>query len=755
MILDSGAAMSLFPAKLIDQKDYTGGWLTVRGAVGEQSLQTAVVNVEMEGKKEDMCVLVTTEDTTPLLGMDHPHFDDILLNELTKKRAKWEHDSSPPPQQSETLLEDTDFDKEDYGGSSPVDEERGGLEEEEVLGGDVFAVQTRRQQERERQQQQQDDEASAASGAVPLDLATLDDSLFGSTKERRRLTRSQKRAQARDRGTDAEKSSDLRLTELTSEELEEAQQEDEQLLPLWLAAEENRDGFHIGEGLLRHHSEDDWGDERDQLVVPIKHRREIIEMAHGAKLSAHLGNKRTTSKILRDFYWPGVARDVTAFCKACEGCQRGSRTAVSRAPLQPLPVMEEPFRWVAVDIVGPLQRTKQGNKYVLTFMDFATRYPEAIPLRKIDAATVAEALCQIFTRLGLPQEILSDQGSNFMSHLMKQVTEILGIDRIRTSPYHPQTNGMLERFHATLKSMIRKSSREKNQWDLYLPYACFAFRDTTHSATGYTPFQLLFGRDVRGPLSLLYEQLTKPSTGTQHVTDYIDGLKTRLRDAWSLAAERDSVAKVEGKTRFDKKAKSRSFEVGDQVLVMTPSMTGKLDDLWTGPYIIAEKMNEVTYKVHTPDRKKKSRLFHINGIKAWHNEQVAIMSVRFCEEDHVQGSEDHNVLPFEPQEVGIPSIGDQVTSSQREELQSLLYRSTQQSLIHTEVVEHRIKTGDGKPVYHPPYRIPQAWQSKVQDEVQTMLEAGIIVPSSSPWTSLFARKMAVSGYAWIIGASTR
>ena len=138
MMLDSGAAMSLFPAKLIDQKDYTGGWLTVRGAVGEQSLQTAVVNVEMEGKKEDMCVLVTTEDTIPLLGMDHPH---LQLKELTKKQTKWEHDFSPPSQQ--TLLEDTDLDKEDYGGSSPVDEERGGLEEEEVLGGEVFTVQTR------------------------------------------------------------------------------------------------------------------------------------------------------------------------------------------------------------------------------------------------------------------------------------------------------------------------------------------------------------------------------------------------------------------------------------------------------------------------------------------------------------------------------------------------------------------------------------------------------------------------------------
>ena len=143
----------------------------------------------------------------------------------------------------------------------------------------------------------------------------------------------------------------------------------------------------------------------------------------------------------------------------------------------------------------------------------------------------------------------------------------------------------------------------------------------------------------------------------------------------------------------------QSFEVGDQVLVMTPSITGKLDDLWTGPYTIAEKMNEVTYKVHTPDRKKKSRLFHINGIKAWHNEPVAILSVKFCEEDR---SEDPNVLPFEPQEVGIPSIGDQVTSSQREDIQSLLQEHSavfDTSPGHTEVVEHRIKTGDGKPVY--------------------------------------------------------
>ncbi len=136
-------------------------------------------------------------------------------------------------------------------------------------------------------------------------------------------------------------------------------------------------------------------------------------------------------------------------------------------------------------------------------MDFATRYPEAIPLRKIDATTVAEALCEVFTRLGLPEELLSDQGSNFTSNLMKQVLDLLQIHHLKISSYHPQTDGMLERFHGTLKGMMRKTNSAQKEWDQYLPYVCFAVRDSVHFATGFTPFQLLFGREVRGPLTLL------------------------------------------------------------------------------------------------------------------------------------------------------------------------------------------------------------------------------------------------------------
>ena len=154
--------------------------------------------------------------------------------------------------------------------------------------------------------------------------------------------------------------------------------------------------------------------------------------------------------------------------------KKGAKANRQRAPLQPLPTIKEPFKRIAIDIVGPLQRTARGNKYILTMMDFATRYPEAIPLRKIDATTVAEALCETFTRLGLPEEILSDQGSNFTSNLMKKVMELLQIHHLKTSPYHPQTDGMLERFHGTLKGMMRKSNipvANKN-WDEYLPCVC-------------------------------------------------------------------------------------------------------------------------------------------------------------------------------------------------------------------------------------------------------------------------------------------
>ena len=270
---------------------------------------------------------------------------------------------------------------------------------------------------------------------------------------------------------------------------------------------------------------------------------------------------------------------------------------------------------------------------------------------------MAEALCEVFTRLGLPEEILSDQGSNFMSTLMKKVTELLQIHHLKTSPYHPQTDGMLERFHGTLKGMMRKTSTASKDWDEYLPYVCFAIRDSVHAATGFTPFQLLFGRDVRGPLSLLKHQLTENTTGSGTVVDFVESLKAKLHYAWEQAAQNDVQAKQKSKSYFDKKAKSRLFTVGEQVLVLSPSANDKFQAQWMGPYTVEKKVTDVTYQVSTPDKRKKSHLYHINSLKPWQT-PTAVLSVQFCEEADSPGEEHLRLYPFETVQEARPHFNE-------------------------------------------------------------------------------------------------
>ena len=161
------------------------------------------------------------------------------------------------------------------------------------------------------------------------------------------------------------------------------------------------------------------------------------------------------------------------------------------------PVITVPFSRLAFDLVGPLPKTRSGFNYMLTCMCYASKYLEAIPLKRVDAQSVAEGMVEVYSRTGLPTEILTDQGTVFMSALHKQLCDILEIKRIRTSPYHPESDGMLERWHASMKSMIKKTELDHRNWDKCLKYLLFAYRSTPHSVTGFSPFELIYGRDVR------------------------------------------------------------------------------------------------------------------------------------------------------------------------------------------------------------------------------------------------------------------
>ncbi|CAM4708603.1 unnamed protein product [Lepidochelys olivacea] len=233
---------------------------------------------------------------------------------------------------------------------------------------------------------------------------------------------------------------------------------------------------------------------RRQLGVPQKYRRRLLSLAHDIPLAGHQGIRRTRQRLLQNFYWPGVFTTVRQYCQSCDPCQRvGKARDKGKAALRPLLIIEEPFQKVAMDIVGPLSRTtRSGKKYILGVVDFATRYPEAVPLASIEADTVADALLTIFSRVGFPKEVLTDQGSNFMSALLRCLWEKCGVRHDWASAYHPQSNGLVERFNGTLKMMLKTFMDQHPQdWDKSLPHLLFAYREVPQESTGFSPFELL------------------------------------------------------------------------------------------------------------------------------------------------------------------------------------------------------------------------------------------------------------------------
>lgn len=150
------------------------------------------------------------------------------------------------------------------------------------------------------------------------------------------------------------------------------------------------------------------------------------------------------------FYWPGMYNDIQSWCSACQICQRHYPGRGGKAPLHPLPVVKEPWSWIAFHLVGPLPGTKRGNQYLLTCIDLSTRYPEAIPVKGTETKELVDLLFKVLGNHGIPERVLTDQGPQFVSTLFAHLCNKIGIKHVKTTPYRPQTNGCLERFHIIL-----------------------------------------------------------------------------------------------------------------------------------------------------------------------------------------------------------------------------------------------------------------------------------------------------------------
>ncbi len=300
--------------------------------------------------------------------------------------------------------------------------------------------------------------------------------------------------------------------------------------------------YFVQDGLLLRkwspHGEDFVGDPIGQVVLPTKFRSIVLEVAH--EKSGHPGIKKTYDRVLRYFFWPRLKRDISAYIKKCHTCQITSKPNqnLKPVPLKPIPANCEPFEHVVVDCVGPLPCSKSGSKYLLTVMCLATRFPSAYPLRTITSRSIVRALSQFMSIFGIPKIIQSDQGTNLTSHLFQQVLKQLRIKHNLASAYHPQSQGALERFHQTLKSLLRAYCVQLDRdWEEGLPWLLLAAREVVQESTGFSPNDLVFGHKVRGLLAVLQNSV-KSSDSPKNLLSYVDGFRQRLIQARQLASDK-------------------------------------------------------------------------------------------------------------------------------------------------------------------------------------------------------------------------
>ena len=265
------------------------------------------------------------------------------------------------------------------------------------------------------------------------------------------------------------------------------------------------DNLRVVDGLLYVVSEKSLTQEEVLLLVaPAGVRQKVLNMSHDAKTAGHLGRDRTLANVKRHVYWPGMADDVARWCRQCDMCaRRKPGPGRAKLPMQHVNV-GMPLERVAIDILGPLPMSHDGYEYIMVVEDYYTKYAEAYSLVDHTAQTVGDKLLTEFIcRFGVPLTIHTDQGREFESRLFQHLCEALGADKTRTTPYHPQSDGMVERQNRTIQQMLSAYVNERrDDWSDHLDLIMMAYRSSVHQSTQCTPNLIMFGREVNLPLTV-------------------------------------------------------------------------------------------------------------------------------------------------------------------------------------------------------------------------------------------------------------
>ena len=369
--------------------------------------------------------------------------------------------------------------------------------------------------------------------------------------------------------------------------------------------------------------------ERLLLVIPTSEITRVLQLAHDHGTAAHLGRRKTLSRLISRVYWPHMRRDVANYVRACTLCQQYKPTNQKLPGLMKPIVVSEPWHTVGIDITGPFPMTRRGNRFILVVVDYFTKWVELFPLQSTKAAAIAQIfLDQVICRFGFPIRVISDNGVQFLSKIFVQLCLLLGIQHQRTPLYHPQSN-LSERVNRTLKPILAiLAHNDSKSWDLKLPQIAFALRTAPSESTDHSPAFLMFGRHPRQPLDLF---LPPPSVSDvlpsiDDLSAYRQRLLGDLFPAYQSARELLDISHQTQTRHYNVHRRHLEFQPGD--LVWVTSLSGIAMGKWRGkkmqprregPYRILTKLTSITYELEHLISHKRLSPIHIERLTPYYS----------------------------------------------------------------------------------------------------------------------------------------
>ena len=351
------------------------------------------------------------------------------------------------------------------------------------------------------------------------------------------------------------------------------------------------------------------------LAVPAAMREQVLKVYHGDATAGHLGFRKALPRLLEDCYWPGIVKDLLDFEGKCASCAHHKLPRRGKVGELHSISAERPFERIAMDILGPLPRTRRGNAYILVVEDYLSRYVIIRPLRTQTASEVARVLVrEVFLNRAPSEILLSDRGGSFMADVMMEIYKYFGVLKVNTSAYHPQTDGMVERFNHTLAAMLAHYvSDGADDWDEYLVAVQFAYNTSQHATTGVSPHEAMHGWVARLPAFASLGIPLPPTSASQ----WLARLKNRMEELHKFIVKRDADQKAKVKDRYDGKSDTKvEFEAGQKVFKKNEHLSSKFDEKLLGPFVVLQARPETdNYKIrHVGDVKGRGQWVHVSKL---------------------------------------------------------------------------------------------------------------------------------------------